>query len=561
MTIEMLRVGLRSQSWVRVLWTVSWVSVVGAGLPEMFGLCGAVGGLGVPTAHAEDPSRRVLDLNRSAIDAYNKLELEQAKNTLLGALQITKKFKIQGDLLARTYMNLGVVMVGGFNKHPEGEQYFVQALKEDPNATLDPMLATPEIQSVLDQARAKVGLPPLTFGPATAVVAPVAGPTAGTSSVLKHLIWDEQLHSTSLPIYVEAPANVAVDHVALFYRAGGATSYVRAEMQRIENGWGYEIGCEEVRLPEVEYYVVAYGRGESIVGAVGSEVSPVVVPIVEQRTSGKIPALPGRTPPVQCAVECPLGAPGCASAGLDKLKGAGDPCYEDNECSSDMRCVDEVCVPESGDGASYMGMARFFVQIGPTMGFAYVKEGMPADTPRPSGSANSTFGQGWVSSGESAVDACEASSPTSTTYCVRIAKAGFVPTYAAKLVAGYYVSKRLALAGMLRFQPNSGEGPLSSMLIGARLQYLVLPPSLGATGVWASIHLGGSVGQIQPQPSQPSGVGEPFVIAGITGIEGGGSAGYRFTRNIGAYFSPEINFLFPTTLLNLDFTAGMEFAF
>ena len=53
----------------------------------------------------------------------------------------------------------------------------------------------------------------------------------------------------------------------------------------------------------------------------------------------------------------------------------------------------------------------------------------------------------------------------------------------------------------------------------------------------------------------------PFVKSGLQGAHVGMALRYRFTPNIGLLFAPEIDVQFPTFLLNIDPTIGLEASF
>ena len=80
-------------------------------------------------ASAQRALQQVLDLNRQAMDAYNNLEVEQAMTLLQQALQAAQRGRVTGAPLARTYMNLGVVSIGGMGDNAGGLDYFVQSLQ------------------------------------------------------------------------------------------------------------------------------------------------------------------------------------------------------------------------------------------------------------------------------------------------------------------------------------------------------------------------------------------------------------------------------------------------
>lgn len=509
--------------------------------------------------YANDATGEVIRLNRQGVESYNRLEVAQAQNLLRKALSIAKQKDVKGQPLARTLLNLGVVAVGGFSRADEGEEYFAQALKEDPSITVDPMLATPEIQSVFEKARmSRPGVgrsvaktPAATAGAGSRSRLSTREPGAFESSVLTHVPAAEQLVFTSLPIYVEAPDKVEIAHIELFYRPAGTPKFIRTEMHRVDAGWGDEIRCAEVQLPDIEYYIVAYGKRRDVMGYVGSEAYPVIVPIVEQRTTPVQPALPGRMPPEQCKESCPPNSPGCAGELTSPLKGSGESCHDDNECIPDFVCSDEICIPQDTARSGSHSPPKFFIQTGLTAGFGYATQGMPSDSAR-DGTKSAEYNAGWITSGTSSE--CKYST------CVNVQQPGFVPTLAGRFTIGYYLSRRIALAGTVRYQfASGGNSPLASMLLGGRLQYLITQPK--AEGVILAAHIGASVGQIQLHPVQPEGSGRPWARSGLTGIQLGSTASYRFTRNVGIFATPEFHFMFPMTLLNIDLTGGLELAF
>ncbi|HJL20132.1 MAG TPA: hypothetical protein RMH99_30985, partial [Sandaracinaceae bacterium LLY-WYZ-13_1] len=108
-------------------------------------------------ASAQGALQQVLDLNRQGMEAYMNLELEQAQSLLQRALQTAQSGGVTGAPLARTYLNLGVVAVGGFGDNGRGMNFFVQALQADSSIQLDPLTSTPEIQTVFQLARQRAG--------------------------------------------------------------------------------------------------------------------------------------------------------------------------------------------------------------------------------------------------------------------------------------------------------------------------------------------------------------------------------------------------------------------
>jgi hypothetical protein len=253
-----------------------------------------------------------------------------------------------------------------------------------------------------------------------------------------------------------------------------------------------------------------------------------------------------------------------------------------------------------------------FVQLGLTVGLAYVQAGMIADRPPPDnrvfidefgsyvedpfaaaamnqmiffaepGTANETKLTAWVPDANSSDTVgplegnCTADDkdtgpqqfdPTTqegllpSRYCVRVKNPGFVPNLAMRVAVGHFITPEIALAAIFRLQFSAGEGTLPNMLIGARGEYMLTAPK--SKGLMISAFGGATVGEIQAQPpAEGSTEGAPFVRSGLFGVHAGVTFRYRFMPSFGLFMAPEIDLQLPTVLLNVDLTlAGLEAAF
>ncbi len=617
-------------------------------------------------AFAQRPLQQVLDLNRQAMEAYNNLEIEQAQQLLQQALQAAQRGRVTGAPLARTLMNLGVVAVAGMGDNGGGLNFFIQALQADATVQLDPFTSTPDVQATFNMARSRAGAGGGSTGGGSTGGGSTGGGSIGGGSTgggsmgggstgggaavagppgsLPHISVPEQLTQTAVPVYIEVPGRPA--HVYLYYRGHGMREFRRGEMQRLANGgYGAEIPCTDVFEPEMSYYIVAFGSDGSPLGFAGSQVAPVVVPIVATRTT-QAPALPGRSPPTQCGAEeeCPPGMSGCArttggggssgggssgggssgggssggggsTAGggsTRPLGGPGDSCSRDSECQSG-NCDDDLCAfgqasggrddedrddggDDSGGGSGGgSGAPRLFVRVGGGGGFSYVTSGMQADrTPCNPGDTNCTdyavnpveeidswptYGDGyaynedtWSRNGYVPLTVSRESANQETVCngavdeqgfgnaaCLYVRDPGMVPNFQLRLELGYYFLDWLGVSAFARFQPISGVGPLSFMLLGARLHFRVFDEGRDQ-GPSVSVHLGGSAGQIQVAVPN-NGPQAPFGQSGPAGFHFGGHIEYRFNRNVGVFVEPDFMFQLPNFLFNLDTTVGLAFGF
>lgn len=582
-------------------------------------------------ARAQQTAEQAVEaLNREAMEAYNALDINKAGSMLEEALRIAYEQGVAPGLLARSHVNLGVVLIGGLGDQDAGLDSFVQAVCIDPNVQLDPLTSTPEIQSVFDVAiaRARGGACPT--GAAGPGIAPEqAALPPPPDQVFAHHSPPEQLSQTPLPLYVELNPLANADKIYLYYRGVGMQDWKRVPMFRYQSGFAYQISCTDVWEPKVSYYIEAQDESGRVVGNVGTTAQPIEVPIVAARTQPP-PALPGASAPESCAArECPPGMQGCEQPGTLAI---GEQCSSDAQCQSGLECDDDECRligaggtavpeydPETGgfelDEPEFDDPSAFrptYVQFGFTVGMAYVQAGMTADrAPPPNrvfldqfgnfvedpfaaaannqtlffaepGTPNEARLTAWVPDANSSDSMgplegnCsadeEATGPTQfdpvtqqgllpSRYCVRVKTPGFVPNLALRAAVGHFLTPEIAIAAILRFQFDAGEGTLPNMLIGARGEYMLTSPR--SKGLMVSAFGGATFGEIQAQPpADGSTEGAPFVRSGLFGVHAGATVRYRFSPQLGVFIAPELDLQLPTVLFNFDLTlAGVEAAF
>ena len=600
-----------------------------------------------------NPAQTIENLNRDAMEAYNALDINKAQQLLEQALQIAMQANVVGPLLARTQLNLGVVYIGGLGNQDAGLNSFVQAVCIDPNSQLDPLTSTPEVQrafaAAIDRARGGAcgGPPPGPGGPPPGPGGPPPGPGGPEpygpmqpppppppEQALGHVSPPEQLAQTPLPIYVEISPLAPAREIFLFYKGLGMEKYKRVPMYQYQNGFAYQISCNDVWEPKVSYYIEAHGEEDQVVGVIASPAQPIEVPVVAKRTQ-PAPALPGGVPPDSCVVkECPPGVQGCEQPSNSAI---GDSCSADADCQSGLECRggDECMIigagttevpqcdpstgicdqPEEVEEDDPRDFKPTFLQAGLVAGLAYLQAGMVADRPPPENLVfvndigefvqdpyvAQAMGQmlvfpepgvhdnrltAWLPDGDSEDSLSPVNGPlggncsadgtvtgpmhydpmTQTGLlpsrdCVRVKSPGFVPNFALRAAVGHFITESIGLAALVRFQFSSGEGALSSLLLGARGEYMITP--VRSRGLMLSGFAGITFGQIQAKPPATGDTeGSPFAKSGMMGAHVGGNVRYRINPNFGIYAAPEIDVQFPSFMLNIDLTiAGVEAAF
>jgi chemotaxis protein histidine kinase CheA len=98
--------------------------------------------------------QKIEALNTSGMTSYQAGEHERAKAQLMEALVVGKKADLDTNpVLARTYLDLGIVSLEGLKDKEKAARYFTLALRIKPTIEIPPVLATEGVKRELEQAR------------------------------------------------------------------------------------------------------------------------------------------------------------------------------------------------------------------------------------------------------------------------------------------------------------------------------------------------------------------------------------------------------------------------
>jgi hypothetical protein len=96
---------------------------------------------------------KVTNLNKKALQAYDKQDFGSARDLLKQALDLCAKAGLdQHPLTARTHIHFGAVAIVGFKQRELGLKHFRKAIEIEPDIKLTTSLVTPELQDAFDEA-------------------------------------------------------------------------------------------------------------------------------------------------------------------------------------------------------------------------------------------------------------------------------------------------------------------------------------------------------------------------------------------------------------------------
>jgi len=478
---------------------------------------------------AQDAAEQtVLELNHRAMEAYNNLDVDRAVALLEEALRVAQTGAVHGSELAQTDANLAIVRIAGFGDNASGLRYFGDGLCADPLLQLDPVTSTPEIQKVFQEALSQhedrkcphASATPTTEAPAAANAQAAAAQTPAPSDDAA----TQEEPSLTEPERTSAEPTADVSPVA-------AAATLPTDAHAGTDTDRPPVLSEPEPKPQSDRFRRLFVQvGLSVGTAWLSHGMPV-----DRNPDPSNVFINGRT-----------GQPVADATQVDPhdLRLTGARINRRGDASQDPGLQRQTSWEADRD--SYDGYVDETGQQRP-----FTASRCPSDGKKTGPNLNPSAGD---------ENPWRNNSPYPSSYCMRIKRPGLSqPQLSVRVAAGVFVTERLALALIGRWQIGHGVGLFAPVLLGGRLEYIVTP--LRATGLMVSGFVGASIGQIQARPKFDDPTGdEPWIKSGLLGGHGGVNIRYRVTPHFGFFVAPELDVQFPDSLVNADLTAGGEMA-
>ncbi|MEJ7728124.1 MAG: hypothetical protein WKG00_02815 [Polyangiaceae bacterium] len=255
---------------------------------------------------------------------YLNTDFDKAEQKLSAALEACGKSGCAPDIKARLYVAIGSVQAGGKKQLDDAKDSFVEALKLDKTAALDPDVASTEISFAYERARAELKLSASTGGP-------VAPPTApGGSDGVIHTPVAAQKVSTPVPLFVELLPELGAKakKLTVSYLGTSGGDWRTLVMKKLgDKGYGIDIPCADTAKPgTVRYAITVTGDEGDILAGAGSRTEPLSTDI-QQGFAGEPPHWPGFAAPSTCA----------------KAEDGPKQCIDDRQCNADLVCIGGEC--------------------------------------------------------------------------------------------------------------------------------------------------------------------------------------------------------------------------
>ncbi|MCD6499066.1 MAG: hypothetical protein J7M25_12320 [Deltaproteobacteria bacterium] len=246
-----------------------------------------------PAASARCTARvknKILHLNKSAMEDYDLLEFESAKQSLLDAQRIARVQGCDTDMVnAKTYTNLAVLYIQGLKDEDRGRLMFRRALRISKNIHLDRQVATPKLIRIFNGVRKEMGISggggsnsnggSGTGTPPLARPRPVARPRAPEKPAkgFEHTPVEEAPRTVDLVMTCRVGDDLGANRVMLFYKTQGQVEYQVVPMEK-KTRWTWKaIIPGSVVIGRSMYYYIEARKGEKPMAASGNAASPYII--------------------------------------------------------------------------------------------------------------------------------------------------------------------------------------------------------------------------------------------------------------------------------------------
>src|SRR5687768_808619 len=217
------------------------------------------------------------------MESFDMLEFEAARSALTDALSVAKKHKLDKDkVVARVYLNLGIVEFAGLKDEDAARTAFASAVAIDPDIQIDVAYKTDGMAELLTAVKKGGGKGGGSKGGGEENLFAETGEEAGGADCdaiegIDHALIEAGRPGVSQPISARLGSTVGADKVTLFYRAQGAVDFVAVPMKKSKGcSFEAEIPASAMKGESVHYYVAAL-KGKRSLASRGSSGSPNII--------------------------------------------------------------------------------------------------------------------------------------------------------------------------------------------------------------------------------------------------------------------------------------------
>ncbi len=303
-----------------------------------------------PTATQVSPdvARLITDNLTFGKSSLKALDLAAARLYFEQAFADCSVYNIQGPLLARVYMMLGVLFAGYLQDVPEGIRFMKMSLAIDTQATPDPEIVNSNAANAFNTVRESLGLSggapvmgPMMVQPQVQGALP---PQQAHFWVMKHqkVTLAKQMHP--IGIYIDTNPMVSIQKANFYFRLDSDSKFQFIPMKKKGNQYGALINCDAIAMlgpKTIYYYIESIDSNGSIIAKEGDAQAPVGIKLVpDTEFTGTQPGLPGMASLAKCSQEEVAPCPPWDAHCKDTV------CATQADCKAGRVCLEGYCVQQ-----------------------------------------------------------------------------------------------------------------------------------------------------------------------------------------------------------------------
>ncbi len=220
--------------------------------------------------------------SKKAMESFDMLEFEAARSALTDALTLARKHKLDKDkVVARVYLNLGIVEYAGLKDEDAARTAFASAVAIDPDIQIDVAYKTEGMAELLTAVKKGGGGGGGKAGGGGEDLFAGGGEAGGADcdaiEGIDHTLVEAGKPGVSQSISARVGSGLGAEKVTLFYRAQGAVDFTAVPMKKGKGcSFEAEIPASAMKGEAVHYYVAAL-KGKKSLASRGSSGSPNII--------------------------------------------------------------------------------------------------------------------------------------------------------------------------------------------------------------------------------------------------------------------------------------------
>jgi hypothetical protein len=228
----------------------------------------------LPLAHADKTGRKIKAKVTEAMENYDLMEFEVAKNMLIDALEMAESAEYQGPEVAQAFLDLGIVFFSGLEDKQSAREAFEAAVEVDSGIEIDVAYKTAEITEMLEEIKASAKGSTSSDAPAEESCDELEG--------ISHELIEKASRGQAREVKVRVGEDLDADGVVLYYRAQGKLDFNKVKLaKKGECAFEGVIPGAAVKGELLHYYIAAIDSDGESIETKGTSGSPNIIEVAD----------------------------------------------------------------------------------------------------------------------------------------------------------------------------------------------------------------------------------------------------------------------------------------